>query len=149
YHKSVWLPVDIFTSIPFDLIVSLFGLGISPQILSALRLCRIIRVARLRSVFNIFDLLPKAMKIFLGASVVIVALHWFACGWMLITPRPELDPYSYYNVSIYWAVTTLTTVGYGDITPQTNFGRIYTMGVMLIGVATYGVIIGNFSRMIM
>lgn len=149
YHKSWWLVIDIFTSLPFDIIASLFGLSLPTKVLSALRLLRIIRVVKLRAIFSFVEFLPKSVKVSLAISGVIVALHWFACGWMLITPRPELDPWSYYNVSLYWTVTTLTTVGYGDITPHTNIGRLYTMGVMLIGVASYGIIIGNFSRMIM
>lgn len=149
YHKSWWLPVDIFTSLPFDIIVSLLGLSFAPKVLSALRLLRVIRIIKLRSLLGIIDFLPKPIKISLAVTGVILAIHWIACGWMLINPRIDLDPLSYYNVSLYWAVTTLTTVGYGDITPQTNLGRLYTMGVMLIGVASYGIIIGNFSRMIM
>lgn len=149
YHKTLWLPVDILTSLPFDIIVSALGLAVPVKVLSLLRLCRIIRVVKLRTLLDIADFLPKAVKIGVAVSGVVLALHWIACGWMLITPRPDLDPWSYYNVSLYWTVTTLTTVGYGDITPQTNIGRLFTMGVMLIGVATYGIIIGNFSRMIM
>jgi hypothetical protein len=149
YYKSLWLPIDIFTSLPFDVIVSLLGLSFPAKVLSVLRLCRIIRVVKLRSLLGIIDFLPKTVKVALAVSGVMLAIHWIACGWMLINPRPDLDPYSYYNVSLYWAVTTLTTVGYGDITPQTNLGRLYTMGVMMIGVASYGIIIGNFSRMIM
>ena len=149
YHKSWWLPVDIFTSLPFDVIVSLLGLSFAPKILSAMRVLRVIRIVKLRSILGIIDFLPRPIKIALAVTGVMLAIHWIACGWMLINPRIDLDPISYYNVSLYWAVTTLTTVGYGDITPQTNLGRLYTMGVMLIGVASYGVIIGNFSRMIL
>lgn len=149
YHKTLWPYIDFLTSIPFDVIVSLLGMSVPVKVLSFLRLCRIIRLVKLRSILGIIDFLPKFIKIALTATGVILAIHWIACGWMLINPRFDLDPLSYYNVSLYWAVTTLTTVGYGDITPQTNIGRLYTMGVMIIGVASYGVIIGNFSRLIM
>lgn len=149
YHKSLWLPVDIFTSLPFDIIVSLFGLSLPTKIVSALRLLRIIRIVKLRSVMGLIDHIPKSYKIILAVSGVMLIIHWISCGWMLLNPRTDMDPYSFYNISLYWTVTTLTTVGYGDITPQTNLARLYTMGVMLIGVASYGIIIGNFSRMIM
>jgi hypothetical protein len=149
YYKSLWLPIDIFTSLPFDIIAFSLGLSLPAKVLSTLRLMRVIRIVKLRSLLGLVDFLPKSIKVAVAVTGVVVAIHWIACGWMLITPRPELDPWSFYNVSLYWTVTTLTTVGYGDITPGTNLGRIYTMGVMIIGVGTYGIIIGNFSRMIM
>ncbi|MBF0589933.1 MAG: cyclic nucleotide-binding domain-containing protein, partial [Magnetococcales bacterium] len=47
--------------------------------------------------------------------------------------------------ALYWSVTTLTTVGYGDITPSSIGGQIYTMIIMLVGVGMYGLVIGNIS----
>ena len=56
-------------------------------------------------------------------------------------PRQYLD-------SLYWTVTTLTTVGYGDITPATWAQKIYTMFTMFFGVAIYGYVIGNVSTLL-
>lgn len=149
YHKSLWLPVDIFTSLPFDIIVSALGFSVPVKLLSALRLMRIIRIVKLRTLYDIMDFLPKWVKIGLAASGVLMLIHWIACGWMIINPQTGLEPVTYYNMAIYWTITTLTTVGYGDITPTTNVARIYTMAIMLVGAATYGIIIANFSRLIM
>lgn len=149
YHKTLWLPIDILTSLPIDIIVSLLGFSLPGQALSVIRLFRAVRIVKLRSVWNIIDFLPKAIKLGFIALAVVVTIHWIACGWMLLTPRTTADDITFYNISLYWAVTTLTTVGYGDITPNNNFARMYTMGVMLVGVGVYGVIIGNISRMMM
>jgi voltage-gated potassium channel len=43
--------------------------------------------------------------------------------------------------SIYWAVVTLATVGYGDITPHTEIGKIFTMILIILGITMYGLII--------
>lgn len=149
YHKSLWLPIDIFTSLPFDIIVSALGFSVPTKLLSALRLMRIIRIVKLRTLYDIMDFLPKWVKVSLVVTGVMMLIHWIACGWMLVSPQDNLDPFTYYNMALYWAVTTLTTVGYGDVTPTTNQARIYTMAIMLVGAATYGIIIANFSRLIM
>lgn len=75
-----------------------------------------------------------------------VAIHILSLGWFLIegfSNSPDL--LTSYNKSIYWTITTLTTIGYGDITPQSNWGRVYTMLVMLMGVAVYGAVIAKVS----
>lgn len=53
----------------------------------------------------------------------------------------------HYVKSFYFITTTLTTIGYGDITPQTTFARIYTMCIQLMGVAIFGVVIGQISKL--
>jgi voltage-gated potassium channel len=149
YHKSYWLVLDIVTALPFDIIASALGISLPATAIKFLRLCRVTRITKLKPIWTILDFLPKYAKITLFVFSIFIAIHWIACGWMIINPRSAPDNLSYYIVSLYWAITTLTTVGYGDITPVTNFGRIYTMGVMIIGVGVYGIIIGNISRLMM
>ncbi len=149
YIKSVWLPIDIITSMPFDIIAATLGLSVPMKVLSLLRLARVVRIVKLRTLIDIFDFLPKWAKASLVVGTIMTIIHWIACGWMIVNPQTQLDPITFYNHSLYWTITTLTTVGYGDITPTTNIGRVYTMAIMLVGAATYGIIIANFSRLIM
>ena len=82
-------------------------------------------------------------------GIFLLAIHVLAFGWYLIegfSDSPNL--LTAYNKSIYWTITTLTTIGYGDITPQSNWGRIYTMIVMLMGVAVYGAVIAKVSSLL-
>jgi voltage-gated potassium channel len=84
--------------------------------------------------------------VFVGFLLVV---NWITCGWIMVYPMPaDTDTTSYYIKSFYWALTTLTTVGYGDIVPTNNIGRIFTCLIMIIGVGMYGVIIGSITRMI-
>jgi len=149
YSKSIWLPIDLITSIPFDIVAAVLGLSIPLKVLSILRLVRVIRVVKLRTLIDIFDFLPKWAKASLVVGTIMTIIHWIACGWMIVNPQTQFDAITFYNHSLYWTITTLTTVGYGDITPTTNVGRVYTMAIMLVGAATYGIIIANFSRLIM
>lgn len=150
YRKSYWFPLDIMASIPFDIIVAILGLGTGFTVLRLLRLFRLIRIIKLFELFGSFELLPRHVRaayIFFWVSLFV---HWIACGWLVLTPaHAGVDRWTEYNIALYWAITTLTTIGYGDITPVSNLGRIYTMIIMITGVGLYGVVIGNFSKMLL
>lgn len=47
---------------------------------------------------------------------------------------------------IYWAVTTMTTVGYGDVTPDTHAGRAIAMAVMIVGIGFVSILIGAVAE---
>jgi hyperpolarization activated cyclic nucleotide-gated potassium channel 2 len=50
-----------------------------------------------------------------------------------------------YATSVYWAVTTMATIGYGDITPITTYEKIYVMVSMLVASAVFAFIVGSIS----
>jgi len=53
---------------------------------------------------------------------------------------PQLEGWSYID-SLYFSTVTLATVGYGDITPHTDAGRLFTVGYIIFGVSTFFVIL--------
>ncbi|KAK3234222.1 hypothetical protein CYMTET_55513, partial [Cymbomonas tetramitiformis] len=65
-----------------------------------------------------------------------------------VTILPDADGWTQYIASVYWTMTTLTTVGYGDISPTTNTERVFTCVVMLIGAVVYASIFGSVAVLI-
>jgi CRP-like cAMP-binding protein len=52
-----------------------------------------------------------------------------------------------YIAALYWAFTTMTTVGYGDITPKNNYERLYAIMAMLLGAPIFGYIVGSIAAL--
>lgn len=164
YLKS-WFIIDFLSAFPFDLFGSFFYeiLGVTDG-LKILRLVRSVRIFELfrslkliavggnhESTFRILDVInPVSFRLLFFVYWTSLFAHWIACGWIYLTPEflASSDTLTRYIRALYWSVTTLTTIGYGDITPKTNIQTIYTMGVMILGVAMYGYVIGNIASLL-
>ena len=95
-----------------------------------------------------------SVRFFVTRGNILVAMlalcHWMACALKLVN-QGYLDNYehdglwSIYGVTVYWAMTTLTTVGYGDLTPTTDKERLFTIVAMVVGGAFYAVLVGSIS----
>ncbi|MDO9183371.1 MAG: cyclic nucleotide-binding domain-containing protein [Bacteriovorax sp.] len=143
---SLMLIVDILACIPFDLLSYYLG---HQDLFIAFRLMRMIRIIKVYELIENITIVPGLFKIQSIVVGFLMVVNWIACGWIYIYPMgSDTDVTTYYIRSFYWALTTLTTIGYGDITPHDNTGRIFTCFIMIIGVGMYGIVIGNISRML-
>lgn len=145
--KGFWY--DLFFSFPIDLVCMFFVpahlVGIF-QINHLLRVIQVPKIYRGDVLFLDESIYKRISKYLLICSLT---AHWVSCGWLTILGlAPDETKITLYNKSMYWTITTLTTVGYGDITPSTNAERIYTMMVMILGVGLYGFVIGNISSLL-
>ncbi|MBF0437681.1 MAG: ion transporter [Magnetococcales bacterium] len=142
-------PLDLVATVPWDFFCIYLGYHESAALLTLVRLLRIIRLPQLLRV-NRSELLPSQGERLLGMIFwVLIITSWCACIWMMINVIPKDEDITTFIIkAYYWTVTTMASVGYGDITPTTNITRIYAMFVMLLGVALYAFIIGHISSVI-
>lgn len=141
YARSFFGIVDLLAVLPTYL--ALFVPELHALIdVRILRLLRIFRIFRLTSFVEEYQMLGEALaasrrKIMVFLSVVLMVV--LVLGTLLyVVEGPE---HGFVNIptSVYWAITTITTVGFGDITPKTDLGRLIASVMMLIGWGTLAV----------
>tara|TARA_R110002110_G_scaffold66978_1_gene183025 strand:- start:122845 stop:123726 length:882 start_codon:yes stop_codon:yes gene_type:complete len=141
YVLSIYGVVDLLALLPTYL--SLLVPQAAPLlIIRMLRILRIFRVLRLLTLLNEANELAAALhrssrKIFVFFSMMIILATIF--GSLLYVIEGAEHGYSSIPESIYWAIVTITTVGYGDVVPQTALGRAIAAVGMLIGYAVIAV----------
>jgi len=140
-----WLIYDILAVLPFPLFYFY-----SHSQWELLTIFKLVRVANI-----MYQLRHKEVRYAYILNIVffffwiIHTAHWVACGWLQIGGIAEIfDDTTRYIKSLYWAVTTLTTVGFGDITPQNNLQMIYAIFTELLGIGLYGTLIGNVASLL-
>jgi len=173
YVKS-WFFLDFFSSVPFDLLTA--GLMPSFQPARLLKMGKIAKVMKLLKIKEMLKscegsefMVQVEEKSASKTSQTMVRLvqlmflnlvlaHWLACFGASVNSR-HLDVYfegngvvpsegQKYLAAVYWAMTTLSTVGYGDILPITDEERAYAMFAMVVGGAFYGYIIGSVTSIV-
>ena len=139
-HRKIF---DILSILPIEIFSGLLPVNL----MGGLRLLKALKIISLFKSFNhikitVFPKYVKGIIIFLSS---INAIHFISSGRILIDTQSKQFQTESYIDSVYWALTTLTTVGYGDITPQSYMGKIYTMLIMILGVGVYGLFIANIA----
>jgi voltage-gated potassium channel len=141
YARSAFGIVDLFAILPTYLALIL------PQantllIVRLLRILRIFRILRLFRFISEANVLARTMrnarrKIFVFFSLMFILMTIFGC-LMYVVEGPQ-NGFSTIPKSIYWAIVTITTVGYGDVVPHTPLGQFLASIGMLIGYAIIAV----------
>jgi voltage-gated potassium channel len=146
YAWSFYGVVDLIAILPSY--INLFTSANYVMVIRVLRLLRVFRVLKLAHFLEETDTLLTALRasrrkimvfIFTVLAVVIVM------GTLMYLIEGEANGFTSIPHSIYWAIVTLTTVGYGDITPHTPLGQLLASLIMIMGYGIIAVPTGIFS----
>ena len=117
-------------------------------VVRALRLLRLFRIFKLGRYVGQVQTLKAALKasipkitVFMGTVLTLVLI----VGTLMYLIEGEANGFTSIPTSVYWAIVTMTTVGYGDIAPQTVLGQILASAVMIMGYAIIAVPTGIVS----
>lgn len=153
YAFSFYGVVDLLAVLPTYL--SLFvGGAQSLLVIRALRLIRIFRVFKLSRYLSetralLVALRETRVRITVFLAVVLIMVLIIGSVMYLIEGEAPDSQFTSIPQSVYWAIVTMTTVGYGDIAPQTVLGQFLAAAVMILGYAIIIVPIGVFSAEMM
>ncbi len=139
YIFSFYGIIDLLSTAPKYLSLIIGG-GHYLAAIRALRLLRVFRILKLARYVGATDNLSKALKasrfrilVFISAVLVICII----IGTLMYLIEGDQSGFTSIPRGVYWAIVTLTTVGYGDIAPQSAFGQFLASMVMILG---YGII---------
>ncbi|XP_069080363.1 potassium voltage-gated channel subfamily H member 7 isoform X2 [Pleurodeles waltl] len=175
YFKG-WFLIDMVAAIPFDLLIFGSGSDETTTLIGLLKTARLLRLVRVARKLDRYSEYGAAVLMLLMCIFALIA-HWLACIWYAIgnVERPYLihkigwldslgeqigKRYNYtdlssgpsikdkYVTALYFTFSSLTSVGFGNVSPNTNSEKIFSICVMLIGSLMYASIFGNVSAII-
>lgn len=168
-YFKFWLWFDVITTIPFNWLVvqkNDSALGLFILILKTIKLLRLVRLRLV--LYRIEDHIYNEKFIYIMMIIklliyLFLIAHFLAC-LMFAVSTSDLEPNSIvqlitnksdesddhiidlYISSLYWAVVTMTSVGFGDIAPVTTKERIVGLFAMFFSSITFGIIVGNIGN---
>lgn len=134
--------VDLLSILPFYL--RSFFPFLDLRILRALRLLRILKLSHYNSAMeDLFEAIFEERRSFYAASYLF-AILFILSSTLMYFAEYRTHPTGFQSIpdSMYWALITLTTVGYGDITPITVTGKLIAVGSAILGVIVVAIITG-------
>lgn len=147
YIFSFYGIVDFLSIIPTFLSFFIVGTQ-SLMVIRSIRLLRVFRILKLANFIGEANLLGKALKQSRAKIIVflfaVLSVTFILGSVMYLVETPE-SGFTSIPISIYWAIVTLTTVGYGDIAPQSVLGQVIASIIMIIGYAVIAVPTGIVS----
>ncbi len=149
FARTPLMIIDLLAIVPFYLSQLL---GMDLRVLRIFRLLRFLKLARYSpALAGIAGVIASEWRALVGAVVVMAGIMIISASLIYLVEGPvQPDVFGTVPLAMWWAVTTLTTVGYGDVVPVTALGKVIGAIVMMTGLATFalpvGIIATGFSQ---
>ena len=168
HYLRGYFALDLIATLPLDA----FFLGQEHLAIVGLPLVLVLRQFRLLRLVKLFVIFKRwerrawgkagYLRLALLLILFLILIHWIACVWFLAPYLADFPENSWvtaegiakedlptqYIRSLYWVVTTVSTVGYGDVLPANDYEYLFAAGVMLLGAFMYAFIIGNIANLV-
>jgi len=154
--------IDFVSAFPFNLFLGSVAIG---RVLRLLRLLRFWRLPRLMDHLQaIFGFSFRTINTLEFMLIIVIVLHWLACAWVFCGRKEQeswlmavqrkfqsfevQDNVNTYLLSLYWSVTVLSSVGFGDITPVARLEFVVAILCMALGGGVWAYVVGNVCGMV-
>lgn len=147
YMFSVWGLIDLLSILPAYLGLFVTGYD-SIRVIRAIRLLRIFRILQLSRFTSEAQIIAHSLKASyyrIMVFMLFVLMMMIVSGTLIYVIEGGENGFDSIPVSIYWAIVTTATVGYGDLTPATGLGKILASIMIMIGYAILAVPTGLIS----
>merc|ERR1711871_287488 len=160
-----WFIIDFVSVLPFDVIGMAADSDDASQlkvlrVIRVMRLVKLLRIIRVNRVFrrweNMYSINYSVFGLYCYILFVFASTHWFGCfyhlvryventnpNWVVANTSPSDNKGEVYMFSIHWATQTISSIGYGDVGPQTTAERTFVTIFMFIGGVIFAFALGE------
>lgn len=147
YIFSFYGIIDFIAIFPFWILFP----GLDSRLLRAIRLIRVFRILKVARYSRTMDRFGKALsyakeEIFIFLVATIILIYVSAAGIYYFEHKVQPEPFKSIFHSLWWAVATITTLGYDDIYPMTVGGKLFTFLMMMCGLSVVAVPSGIVAK---
>lgn len=141
--------IDLIAIAPFYLAIFV---NIDLRFMRIFRLLRLLKLTRYSPAIETFGAVLKSQRRSLGAAIVVMMMLLVFASSVVYMLEHETQPEAFGSIpnAMWWGIATLTTVGYGDVTPVTGSGKIFGALIMIMGIAMFalpaGILTSGFTR---
>ncbi|XP_047136875.2 potassium voltage-gated channel subfamily H member 6 [Hydra vulgaris] len=168
-----WFILDFLAAFPFQLLCVISHVNQTTTLISLVKSARLLRLVRVTRKLDMYFEYNVALLLLLLFGFALIA-HWLACIWYAIGAYEnslknsqswllkltkdfnktinktefELDISTSYLTALYFTLSSMTSVGFGNISANTNREKLFAILIMLLGALMYAIIFGNVTAII-